>query len=136
MIDFTSTRRTIEMYLDSNFTTVPIVFENVGVPEDADEFIAVRDAATDSQQMELGGDVVRKDGVLLIDIYTPLDNGTNRSRVLADELAALIELQQISDVAFRESELHTVGPVGDAEYFHQVLQTPYSVFYGQNEALC
>ena len=124
------------MHLDANFSTVPIVFENVGVPKGVVEFISLRDSATDSDSMEIGGSVIRKGGVLFVDIFTEQGQGTQRSRVLADELAVLLENQQVGDVTLNEAELHTVGKLADANYFQQVLQIPYSIMYGQEQTAC
>ncbi len=135
MIDFTFVRRTIEMYLGANYSETTMVRENVET-ETGDEYIALRDQATSSQSLDMEGSVVRKDGLLLIDIMTPLHDGTQRSREIADILAGLIEDTTIEGIIFTESELHTVGAVEGSQYFHQVLQTQYTFLYGAEDAPC
>ncbi len=138
MIDFTTIRRTIETELNDNFSTVPIMFENVGMPDqtDQDEFIAVEDQASFSEGTGLGDTVTHLGGVILIKIYTTRGEGTQRSRVIATELATLLADQQLTDISLQEASLHTAGDVDGSEYFLQVLQIPYSLLYGQNEASC
>lgn len=124
------------MHLGANYTETLMKRENVGIVTDVAEYIELHDQGADSSSMEMGGRTTHKRGVLLIAINTPKDDGTARSRAIADILAGLIEKKGINSITFEESELHTVGDIKDSPYFQQVLQTPYQYFYGQDEAQC
>ncbi len=134
LIDFTSVRTVTETYLDVNFTTVPTKFENVGLLEDAPEFIALRDKSGQAETLALGEIQSLTQGVMLIDIYTARGLGTQRSRTIATELAALLSNQTVSFISFAGAELHTVGEIEG--YFQQVLQIPYQYVYGGSDVLC
>ena len=131
MNDYTSVRRTTEMYIVANYTTTYIRLENEGIPSDTPEFIALRDQATFSESMGMGESAMHLGGVMLVDIFTAKGSGTNRSRTIASEIADLLASETIEMISFTEAELHTVGEIEDAEYFQQVLQIPYSYIYGQ-----
>jgi hypothetical protein len=124
------------MHLGTNYSATTMVRENVEVTNLGGEFIALRDQAEGSHSLGMGDNVVRKDGLLLIDIYTPQDTGTARSRTIGDILAGLLENQVIESITFGESELHTAGNVKDTQYFQQVLQTPYTFLYGAENVPC
>ncbi|RLI52832.1 MAG: hypothetical protein DRP09_17140 [Candidatus Thorarchaeota archaeon] len=134
LIDFTSIRQTIETYLGDNFTTVPIKYENVGAFEDVEEYIALRDKATFATSMGMAETQQHTGGVVLIDIFTARGIGTQRSRTIATEIANLIANQVVDVMNFGEASLHT--GIELEGYFQQVLQVPYSVIIGGDDASC
>ncbi len=133
LIDFTTLRQVTESYIDANFSTVPVRFENVGTLETVKEFISLRDQTSQSEVGALGETASIVSGLLIIDIFTERTIGTQRSRLIASELATLLSNQTISFINYEVAELRTVGEI--ERYFQQVLQIPYKYIYGAEETV-
>jgi len=135
MLDFTEFRRLIETHLQDNFSTCPIKFENVPIKrEGLVNWIAVFDKPTFAQSTGFGETSALTGGVLIIQIFTPLDTGTEVSRSIADELAELIGNKELFGIALSVPELHSAP--GNNEYFQQNLQIPYLTVLGQEYGGC
>ena len=138
MIDYTTTRVVMEKYIDDNFNTCPIKFENVPLKtEGLPSWAALFDRPSVSEPVEFGEDVpYMSGGVLIIQIFTPLDSGTAVSRALAQELADLMGQKEIEGLVFQEPELHPVAPPKDATWYQCNLVIPYQTVMGQNAGIC
>ena len=137
MIDFTKPRRALEMYLNTYFTTVPIQFENVQARGDlTDGFIALTDVGSSNQTMGMGETVSSVRGMIVIQIYTPLGNGTQSSRTIATSLSTLLGSKTLSGLNLEEPTLESIGQVDGADYYQQNLTFPYQFFYGQSDDAC
>ena len=84
MIDYTEPRRALEMYVDTNFTTVPVAFENLAIDPSLTDitggYIDIVDIGSSNQKMDLVGDESQVIGFIAIRIYTPLGGGTQKGR--------------------------------------------------------
>lgn len=135
MIDYTSVRRSIETYLATNFTAVPIQYENTHIGE-VKEFIALFDQESMSDQSEMGSDVVIVHGGLIIQIFTPLGEGSQRGRELASLLSNMINTLETDVLRFETAVLASIGQVEDADYYQQNLTIPYTYAYAGDEITC
>lgn len=139
MIDFTAPRRALEVYLNTNFTTVPVKFENVNIDNSVDltgGFIAMHDTGTDSLGTGLQETVALVKGMIVIQIFTALGSGTQTSRSIASELETLLAGEDLSGLQLGEPVLESFGQVDGADFFQQNLTFPYQFFYGQVESDC
>jgi len=139
MIDYTAPRRAIEVYLNTNFTTVPIHFENVAVDDSVDltsGYIAITDTGTESISMGMQEEVTHVNGMVVIQIYTVLGSGTQTSRSIASELETLLAGEDLSGLQLGEPVLESFGQVDGADFYQQNLTFPYQFFYGQSEDAC
>lgn len=135
MIDYVFIRELIETFLEENFTTVPIQFENLTI-DDVEEYISVEDTNDDSEQLGSGIEAYRVYGAITIKIYTPLNTGTERSKQLATELTTLLTKKEVSTFTFSVPILSSFGQVKDSSHYQQNLTIPYTYIYGQNENVC
>jgi len=137
MIDFTTVRRLVETFLVDNFTTVPIQLENEHINvENITEFIALTDIGVDTEDMGSGTNVLRVDSNLVIQIYTELGEGVQRSRAIASELVTLLSTFSFDALTFTTPQFDTFGQVKDTDYYQQNLTFPYTYFFGDGETIC
>jgi hypothetical protein len=126
MIDYTEIRRDLEFFLQASFTECVIKFENVQLTViDPVEFIAVHDNTGESVKTQLGSPTQRTDGFVIIQIFTELYIGTERSKELATILSNMLVNQVIGDATYGDSELVTVGEIPESVYFQQNLRINY-----------
>jgi len=134
ILDFTEFRRVIENYIKANYTETAIKYENVDLDtSDLDEFIAVFDKPSFAESTGMGETSSLTGGNLIIQIFTPLNTGTDRAREIADILATALDGEVISGVALSTPELH--ASPNSTEWYQTVLQIPYITVMGQ-ESLC
>lgn len=132
MLDYTEVRRIFESYLKTYFTTCKIKFENV--PLDTSElleWIAIFDKPISAESTGMQETTALTTGVLIIQIFTPIDTGTERSREIAEILATLLGDENLSGISLATPELHNASP--DPSFFQQNLIVPYSLVMGQTE---
>lgn len=131
-IDFTTFRESVESYLDENFTSMKIQFENT-YRKDKKPFIYVVDQNYTSESMGCGEDISNVKGALIIQIYSVKGTGTVLAKKAATELTSLMsDYQDESDnLNFSNPVLASFGPVDGAEYYQHNLTIPYQYFYGQ-----
>ena len=135
MIDYTVVRRLFEQYIATNFTEVPVQYENTRLHTES-EFIAVFDQEADAEQMGMNETSFLIRGLIIIQIFTALGSGTQRSREIATKLSSLLNNASIGALSFEVSSLTSVGQVDDADYYQQNLTVPYSFFYNAIEDNC
>ncbi len=139
MIDYTEPRRALEMYVNTNFSAVPVIFENVAVDESVDlsgGFIDFTDLGGSNVKMDISGDESQVKGNIVIRIYTPLGSGTQQGRQIASTLDTLLKGQTLSGLHLMEPVFESFGQVEGADFFQQNLTFPYQFFYGQTESDC
>ena len=129
MIDYTTIRSVTEKYIDDNFSTVPVVFENVKTDNSDVEHIETVDHQTDSQPLEIGSTTLLITGILVIQIFTDVGIGTNRAKVIATELEDLL-VGSTSGITFMEPELVSVGEVKGKHLYQHNLSISYTCVYG------
>lgn len=125
------------MHLDSNFSMVPVVFENTRVQQDrTGGFIDLTDIGMSNRIMGLGEDVSSVEGSIVIRIYTPLGSGTQLGRQIATALDTLLKGKNLSGLELGVPVFESFGQVPEADLFQQNLTFPYQYFYGQIESDC
>lgn len=135
MIDYTAVRRSIEKHIDANFTEVAVQYENTRIPE-ADEFVALFDQEATADVTEVGGSVSMVKCGLIIQIFTPLGEGTERSREIASLLTNMLNGLQTDVLTFESAVLSSVGQTEGIDFYQQNLTIPYTYAYAGNEILC
>ena len=134
--DFTSIRRAVEMELKANYSETPVKFENVSVAYDTPEYIATRGQASPSEPLGLGEDAFVINGMLFIDIFTPVGTGTQRALTVAGIVSDLIANRELSGIQFMVPSLYTLEQDKDAQYYQHILQIEYRYIYGQDNDTC
>ncbi len=133
MLDLTTSRSIVEKYLGTNFTTCPIRFENVGMPEEAATWISLTDKQDISGSTGLGETSAVINGSLIIGIFTILGIGTTTARSIAEELSDLLGNQELEGIAFQEPIFHgSPGGNSDIPWYQMNLVIPYTSILGQN----
>ena len=135
MIDYTSVRRSIENHVRDNFTEVDVQYENTRIPE-ADEYVALFDQEGDAEVTEIGGGVSMVKGGIIIQIFTQLGDGTDRSREIASILTNMLNGLQTDVLTFGSAVLASIGQTEGIDYYQQNLTVPYTYAYAGNENLC
>jgi len=127
-MDYVDVRKEIEMYLDTNFTSTPIQFENTIIAASSDsieEFIAltISDASTETPAMGSTSSMVT--GLLTVQVFTKLGTGTQRARTLYDELKTLLLGVTINGLSFK-APIHTsVGQVEESQHYQTNLDCTF-----------
>lgn len=136
MIDYTVVRREIESYIDANFNTVPMKFENTLLASIDTEHITVEDGDLSRNRLDVSDPIVSQvEGTLIIGIFTQVGIGTERGREIASELDSLL-VNYNSDIALSGSLLVSAGNVAESNLFRHNLSVPYTYVYGQTESNC
>lgn len=135
MIDYTSVRRSLETHIADNFSEVPVQYENRRIDR-AKEFIALFDQEADSLVSEIAGGVSMVTGIVIIQIFTELGTGTERSREIASILANITNGLQTDVLSFQSAVLSSIGQVDGIDYYQQNLTIPYTYAYAGNEIQC
>jgi len=135
MIDYTAVREEIESYIQDNFTTVPVVFENTDLKSKDTTHITVYDEDVTSDNLGMGEPGSLITGLIVISVFTKMGIGTELGRTIASELATLIEAYTGS-IDFQSIILTSPG-VGEGSYFYRHnLNIPYQYIYGQQVSAC
>ena len=112
---FAAERLAIEKRLDDNWATTPIAFENVPYdPVTGTAYVALAIVDGPAEQVSLGDGVAalhRSVGTIEIDIYVPIDSGTNTGRTYADSIAAIFRTwsDTTSGVHCRSPNISKIG---------------------------
>lgn len=134
MNDYTVVRQVIEGHIAANFTTLPIVYENVGLTDTTAEHIKIIDEGEIVvTPVAMGSDVKMAESEVVIGIFTALGTGTLKARQIASELDALFN-DDIAGISFKERAFKTVGEREDSPFYEHNLIVPYVNFYGQNDS--
>lgn len=118
------TQRDIETHFDTNWTETPIVYQNVAYNE-VSEFIRLTVLSSDRSQCTMGcnTNLYRTTGVLVIQIFCPLNMGTKRILTIVDLLVTLLQSNVIGSAKFKTPYISFQG---SSDVFYQVnLSCPY-----------
>lgn len=133
MLDFTSIRRIVEETFSNNFSACPVKFENTTLPKAVGkapkEYIAIFDNPAYSDSTGMGETTYLNAGIVIIQIFTPINTGTERSRAIAQLISDFLSSQSIEGMEFGTPELHP-APKNDS-WYQQNLNIPYTVVMGQ-----
>ncbi len=133
IIDYTTVRRYVENYINDNYTTTPVQFENTSIDVDVvKEFISITDVTGETESM-IGSLAILTHGGIIIQIFTELGAGTNRGREIASELANLLNSESFSNFNFTTPQFESFGQVEDADFYQCNLTVPYVYAYGAEE---
>lgn len=115
----------IEGRMNTNWTTTPIVFENVDyVPVDGTPYVELFVKSADAVRASLGPSALHRIvGVILVNIHVPKGTGTNLARTYGDTIAAIFRDQAFSGVVCRAASVRSIGPVN--EWFVVSVTIPY-----------
>lgn len=109
-MSFLLEKKTIEQYLQNNYTQTLVKFENDEMNEDVDEWIRISIQNSNSNQASLGDDAIfRYVGILFIQIFTKSDIGSGRALEIADSLTTLFRAKRINDIVFKVPSIQKVG---------------------------
>jgi len=128
MIDYSEVRRIIEVYIDENFDTVPVQFENIIIDVDG-AYISLTDIQANAQPPAMGSKTSLITGIIVIQIYTVYGTGTVYSRNIASELANLLLGNNVEGVKFKAPTLTSIGKVDQADYYQQNFSIEYEFIY-------
>lgn len=119
-------QRDIETHFSNNWTETSIVYQNVAYNE-LNEFIRLNVLSGKRFQASLGcvNNTYRTPGVLMIQIFTPKNEGTKRALDIADLLISFLQSKVIGTVNFKTLYISFQGIV---DSFYQVnLNCPFYV---------
>lgn len=111
----------IEIHFCNNWTETPVFYQNVAYNED-EEFIRVNILTGTRYQASLGGTVntYRIPGVVIIQIFCPLNKSTIRSLYLSDLIITFLQSQVIGSVNLKTPYISFQG---SEKSFYQVNMT-------------
>lgn len=132
MIDYTAVRREIEVYLNSEFETVPIVFENTDLSSRSIPHVSLVDTDISSNRTGFNEDSYIVTGRLTFNIFSQKGVGTEGARDIASEIITLLE-DFNGNIVFQEFIFQSVGLVDEGHLYRHILSVPYSYVYGQND---
>jgi hypothetical protein len=114
----------------SAWTTTQICYPNDKfTPPPKASWVRLVIQAGDSAQIELGGEknTHRHPGLVILQVFTPLEWGDKTALDYADQLAALFRRKTVSftggSIVFRSPTVREVGP--DAAYFQVNVSVPF-----------
>ena len=117
-------RQDIETHLTTNFTAYPIKYENVSFkPPNNTPWIACHIKRNSLPTPEINQTNYEVSGLLIIQVFTPLDSGTVESNSIVNTLATLYSNQSIINTWFKDAEIIDVG---ESDTWYQVnLSIPF-----------
>ena len=105
-------RQTLENYLNTQFTATEIEWDNVDFEQfDHAEYLSCFIRHGKADLVSVGGTQknYRRNGQLVLIIFTALGQGSKRNNDIADTLVDIFQGQQIDDIQFKSFELVNVG---------------------------
>ncbi len=134
MIDYTTVRETVEVYLNANFSTLPIRFENTLLEANNSGYVDIIDTDITSSTMDMSvGETKLVEGLLSINIFTQAGSGTELAREAASSLVGLLDDMNVS-IEFKSATFMSIGLVEPEKHLYQHnLSVPYSYIYGQDD---
>lgn len=133
LLDFTTTRSSIEDYIDDNFSECLVKFENVPLRVDnPSEYVAVFDKidTTEGETLQSSSAIVR--GSLIIQIFTKRGTGTKRARAIAQAINDLLNGKTIGGIDFMHGNLFGVPEDPKNVYYQHNLVFRYSYVSGDS----
>lgn len=114
------------------FSSVPVLYENVGIKQPTTDFIFHRIVSGDGNQMEIAGDgpaLHRYIGLVQIDILVLLGSGSATGRKIGDAIGDIYRRQQLIDsaggvITFRTPSVRSMGTANERYRF--VVTCPFN----------
>ena len=134
IIEDTTVRRYVEKLCNDNYTATPIQHENttLDVSEET-EYIAVFDSTDTAEAFGIGGQEILVHGAIVVQIFTELDEGTDRGREIASELTQLLNSESMNNFNFATPQFDSFGQVEDVDFYQHNLTIPYVYAFGAEE---
>ena len=135
MKDYTVVRRVIEKLISDNYTgNLKLIFENTFLEATNVEHITIIDEGdTYVESMELGGNISRNAGMIVLGIFTALGEGTNKARSVANALDIIFD-KEVPGISFGEREFRVIGADESSPLYQHSFIVPYQHFYGQEDS--
>jgi hypothetical protein len=121
---------TIKQYLDAQWTTTPLVYENADFqkPRTPAAFVVVEIFGDFYDQASLGAEtrtanLWREEGQLYLHVMTPRNTGSTTARTHAQNLIALFQGQDIGTLTFRSASIGTGEPGEEWGNYYQMTAT-------------
>lgn len=120
-----------DSWASSEHSSIPILWENVGIKQPSTDFLFHRIVSGDGSQMEIvgaGPALHRYVGIVQVDILVLLGAGSSTGRKLADTVSGIYRRQQLIDTAggvttFRTPSVRSMGDT--SERFRFVVTCPF-----------
>jgi hypothetical protein len=122
-MSFASERSVIESRFKDNWNTTDIAWSNTSfdIPSN-DEWVkfTILNGATIYRSLDGGK---RHTGVIVVQIFVPVNTGTNTARVYSDTIASIFDSQSFNDVVCDTASIYTIGETGK---WHQMnVEVPF-----------
>lgn len=111
-MSYVSIEQTIQEHLQNNWTATEIEWQNAEYdPRLGVSFVRITILPGSERQVAMGGVLrqYRKDGVIFLSVFIPVNIGTREAWTHADNLVALYRGQEINGIIFRGTETNEVG---------------------------
>ena len=110
-MSFATARRDIEKRLTDNWITTAIAYENVPFkPVAGTPWVKLRILENTVNRINVGNPGIhRATGLIAVEIYTKLNEGSNTGRGYADTIAAIFRDQQFGGITCREANVTIPG---------------------------
>lgn len=97
-MSFEDAGKAIETRMQNNWNTTPIKFENVPFVEPSTAYVALVIRDGEGSQIDCGTPALsRWPGVIMIQVFVPVDTGTRQAREYADQIAPIFSRAQFSN---------------------------------------
>lgn len=133
MIDYSEIRRIVETKINSDFTDLPVEFENTFIDPPDSEHVKVTTTETRSVGLDITGPGRLVEGDVIIQIYVSIGSGTDKARQAASSLHDMLygENSETSVYFKGEAELISIGRYNESPLYQYNLIIPYMYVYGQ-----
>lgn len=120
-------RAAVEGRFTAQWTGTPlahVVFDNIAyVPVQGTPYVRLSIRPGNSERITIGSREHRTVGLIVVQIFTPLGQGTSDARVLAEQAAAIFRDQEFGGVLCRSASIQNVGQSTDWNQFN--VTVPY-----------
>lgn len=124
-MNFENLRLEVVTYLEANYSTYPVKYENLafetpkGTP-----WVALYLKRGGNHQSEFANVDYEVFGILIFQIFTPLNGGSVESGNILDELSGLFQNSEINGIWYGEAIVTDLG--GKDSWYQTNLMIPYS----------
>jgi hypothetical protein len=121
---FADERRAIEARFSSMYTTTTVKYENVSFSKPSASWVSLYILNTEARRITLGDStqIHRFPGMIVVNIFTPEDEGTQEAREIADTVSDIFRDAQFSagSSGLITCRTPSLDPVGTREGWYQV----------------
>ena len=127
-MSFNAVRQAIEQRMVSNWAgPATVAYENTRFDQPAGSQwlrLTVREGESETAGLKGSAIGVRRNGLIIVQVFTPAGDGTKSAREAADSVAAIFEHQRFSGITTYNASISVVGMTKDS--WHQINVTiPY-----------